>query len=111
MTRAVIRAHLAALALRVDDSGALSPRTIAMLLALHLFGLAAFWQLLHQPIWLAAATLALLLLAPLLTWRSRGGLAIETLAPLFFFSTRCWRCGTSRFVFSMRLYLTRMNLR
>ena len=84
MARAVIRAHLAALALRVDDSVALSPRTVAMLLALHLFGLVAFWQLLHQPIWLAPATLALLLLAPLLTWRSRGGLAIETLAPLFF---------------------------
>ncbi|CAG0943589.1 hypothetical protein ANRL1_01402 [Anaerolineae bacterium] len=80
----MIRAHLAALALRPADSEWLSPRTVAVLLALHLLGLGAFWQLLHQPIWFAPATLALLLLAPLLTWRSRGRLAIETLAPLFF---------------------------
>lgn len=80
----MIRAHLAALALRPADSESLSPRTVAVLLALHLLGLGAFWQLLHQPIWFAPATLALLLLAPLLTWRSRGRLAIETLAPLFF---------------------------
>ncbi len=41
-------------------------------------------RLLNQPIWWAVPTLAVLLILPLMAFRSRGALAVETLAPLFF---------------------------
>ena len=64
----LVNQHLAALALR-DDNYPLSPMASIAMVAIHLFGLAAFWRYYHQPIWLAVPTLALLLALPLLKWR------------------------------------------
>jgi len=75
---------IAALTFR-DDARALTRGEIALMLALHLAGLAAVWRYLHQPIWLALPALALLLALPALqAYRARRALAVETLAPLFF---------------------------
>ena len=79
-----MRAHLAALALRDDEPAPLASSLVIALLALHLFGIAAFWRLLNQPLWLAPVTLAILLIVPAMRWKSRGAFALETLAPLFF---------------------------
>ncbi len=80
----MIAHHLSALTFG-EDEHSLSPVEIALVLALHLAGLAAVWRYFQQPIWLALPTLALLLVFPSLTaWRTRSRLAIETLAPLFF---------------------------
>ncbi len=65
------------------------------MLALHLLGLAAFWRIEQQPIWLVLPTLALWLFIPLVLYRSRGALAVETLAPLFFL----YAMVAARFVF------------
>lgn len=74
-------AHLAALELR-DGSANPTPRVVVIILcAIHLAGLAAFWRLEHQSIWLAVPTFALVLAFPLLSKRT---LALETLGPLFF---------------------------
>jgi len=59
-----MRAHLAALALRDDEPAPLASSLVIALLALHLFGIAAFWRLLNQPLWLAPVTLAILLIVP-----------------------------------------------
>ncbi len=87
--RDLITAHLDALALRDDDTvlsrwwsaPALAP---ALVLTLHLAGLAAFWRYYHQALWLALPTLVLVLALPLAALRKRRRLAVETLAPLFF---------------------------
>ncbi|MBI5649747.1 MAG: hypothetical protein HZC40_04755 [Chloroflexi bacterium] len=80
----MIHAHLNALALREDDPRSFSLIALAGLIALHLIGIAAFWRLLNQPLWLAPITLAILVIVPAAMWKSRGVFAIETLAPLFF---------------------------
>lgn len=83
--RALVAEHLAALALRGDETPRpLPPLAIAAMLALHLIGLAAFWRYYHQPLWLALPTLALLVAFPVLAWRLRRAFVVETLAPLFF---------------------------
>ncbi len=80
----MVASHLAALTFR-DDARALTRGEIALILALHLAGLAAVWRYLHQPVWLAVPALALLLALPALqAYRARRALAVETLAPLFF---------------------------
>lgn len=76
--------HLTALALREDDAPTLPLPAVALTLLLHALGLAALFRLLHQPVWLALPALAGLLVLPLALYRSRGALAVETLAPLFF---------------------------
>lgn len=79
--------HLAALALR-EPTRSLSPLLIVATLALHLLGLAAFWRILHQPIWLALPMLTALLAPLAISARvRRRPFAITALAPLFFLYT------------------------
>ncbi|MDE3088207.1 MAG: glycosyltransferase family 39 protein [Chloroflexota bacterium] len=82
--RALIDRHLAALTFSDDSAAPLPWVSIAAILALHLLGLAAFWRIEQQPIWLALPSLALLLAIPILNQRARGAFSVETLAPLFF---------------------------
>ncbi|MGE5265567.1 MAG: hypothetical protein ACM3S0_19495, partial [Acidobacteriota bacterium] len=64
--------HLAALALcQGPDESPLPPAALAVVLLVHLTGLAAFWRYYHQPLWLALPTLALFLVFPVWAWRSR----------------------------------------
>ena len=95
MLRVLVQCHLAALALREDDAPTLPLPVVALTFLLHLLGLAALFRLLQQPIWLAVPALALLLIIPLALYRSRGVLAVETLAPLFFL----YALLAARFVF------------
>jgi len=95
MLRRLVSRHLAALTFSDDAARSLAPIPMAALLALHLLGLAAVWRYYEQPVWLALPALALLLVVPTLLSRSRGGLAIETLAPLFFL----YAILAARFVF------------
>ncbi len=87
--------HLRALMFSNDAAPALPPISIALTLGLHLLGLAAVWRYYQQPVWLALPTLALLLVVPILVFRSRGALAVETLVPLFFL----YAIIAARFVF------------
>ncbi|HEX7589044.1 MAG TPA: glycosyltransferase family 39 protein [Anaerolineae bacterium] len=82
--REVLSRHLAALVLSDDAAPPLPSIALAATVAVHLLGLAAVWRYYERPVWLAIPTLALLLLIPILVARSRGALAIEILAPLFF---------------------------
>lgn len=82
--RDLVSHHLAALVLQDETPRPLPPLAIAATLALHLVGLAAFWQYYHQPLWLALPTLALLVAFPVLAWRLRRAFVVEALAPLFF---------------------------
>ena len=91
----LLQRHLAALALSDDAASPPTPISIAAILLLHLVGLAAVWRYYEQPVWLAIPTLALLLLVPIVVARSRGALAIEVLAPLFFL----YAILAARFVF------------
>jgi hypothetical protein len=79
----MMRAHLAALVFHQDDSR-LGVWSSVAFVGVHLIGWIAFWRLLNQPMWWAAPTLIALLALPLIAFRSRGALAVETLAPLFF---------------------------
>lgn len=76
--------HLDAMALRDDSTAPLARASTLAMLALHLAGLAAFWRYFHQPVWFVIPTLLVLLAVPLVAWRARRALAVETLAPLFF---------------------------
>ncbi|MBI5302949.1 MAG: hypothetical protein HY868_12500 [Chloroflexi bacterium] len=76
--------HLAALILREHIRATISLRASLVLFVLHALGLAAFWRLLNQPLWLVVPTLALLLVMPIIFGKGSLRRAIPTLAPLFF---------------------------
>lgn len=82
--RAAVDRHLAALTFRAEPAASPGPVTVLLVLVIQLAGLGAFWRYYHQPVWLAIPTLAILLVLPILAFRSRHYLAVETLAPLFF---------------------------
>lgn len=93
--RDILDRHLRVLAFWDDAISPAPSISVALTLALHLLGLAAVWRYYQQPPWLAIPTLALLLVVPILIYRSRGALAVETLAPLFFL----YAILAARFVF------------
>lgn len=90
----MIAPHLAALTFR-DDARTLTRREIVLTLVLHLAGLSATAYLLQVPIWLAPFALILLSSVPMFLRYSRGGLAVQTLAPFFFL----YALIAARFVF------------
>lgn len=106
--RSLLDWHLAAMALRDDAAAPPSRRILFALGAIHLIGIAAFWRLEHQPIWLAFPTLALLLTFPILTRRT---LALETLAPFFFlYAIIAARYVAIRILFAREPYVDEASL-
>jgi hypothetical protein len=83
LARGWVNQHLAALSFS-ETTASLGRILLAMTLALHLAGLAAFWRVQQQPIAFALLSLALLLAIPVLIHQRRGVFAAQTLAPFFF---------------------------
>jgi hypothetical protein len=107
----LLDAHLRALTLRDEPQVPLTRAPTILLLAIHLASIAAFWRYYHQPVWLAAPSLALVLVAPIIQLRARRSLAVETLAPLFFlYAILAARYVAIRILFAREPYVDEASL-